>query len=132
MTLSVTRAKDREKMAQAVEALCAEYGATFKRDTPLSVCPRAIWCKIEMGGMRVTISLDGDSAQDRKGLFCMPWCISLDRRGAQMSDAFTCAVGGSSSYPHHHKCTAFACDFENLLQRIGNGFMVIKAGRAFR
>lgn len=127
--LSVTRSSDREKMAQAVESLCSEYGALCERSEYSG--KRAILLHITIKDLTVSIEFDGDSQMDREGTFCMPWRVALGRPDLRMSDTFGCAVGGSVNPYHRHKCTAFSCDFPNLLQRIENGFMVIKNGSAF-
>lgn len=136
MTLSVTRAKDREKMAQAVEALCADYGATCERTAWHG--EREIGLRITLGAATVGLGLDGDDAQDRKGVFCLPWNIHHEVRDKCFSGTFMIDAGTGGSYPFRasRKCMTFSDSFDGcgprtLLMILRDCFECIKEGRAF-
>ena len=126
--LSERRAADREKMAQMVEALCAEKGATCEREEPLD--SREIRLVIRSGAARVGIEFDGGPFNSQPNVFCMPWNIAHGS-DARFSSAFGVAVGASVNPFHRAKCMGFAEGIDNLLWRLGRALDTIAEGNAF-
>lgn len=134
MNLFVTKAKDREKMAQAVETLCAEYGAGCDRQEFHG--DREIMLRLSFQAATVGLGFDGDSAQDRKGVFCLPWNIHHDVRDKVFSQEFSYAAGAPVNPHHRLKCMVFSHGFdgeahESLLSILRRCFECIKSGEAF-
>lgn len=123
--LSVTRAKDRQKMAQELQALAAECGVAcsrVERDTD----PRAIRLNFEAPqGLCVTVSLDGDSWQP--DVHVLSWYMAGGAT-AQLSDA---VFGGNVNPYHRQKATYIASGFADLLVKLRKGLLLAVEGRAF-
>lgn len=129
--LSAARAKDRELMANAVEAvmrLCP--GGSVDRPDPLGERSVAVSFRCPHG-LAVTVEFDGDSPQDRKGEFCMAWHVSVNSDMAY-SEAFGAAMGASVNQYHHRKCTAFAYGFQDLCEKLVKAVTMISDGTAYR
>lgn len=129
--LRAARAKDREFMAKAVEAIAAEFGVECKRNEVLT-SRRAIYLEIKaQRGLEIGIGFDGDSGQDRDGLFCLPWCIWGDG-DARLSYEFGRVAGAEVNPNHRRKCTAFAGGFADLCAKLRAGLELARDGGAFQ
>jgi len=129
--MSVTRAADREAMARRIEEIAADEGAQCERDD--CVGKREIVLRITAArNLQVHITLDGDSAQDRSGTFCLPWCIHWSAEEViKLSDAFGECQQSEVNRFHRRKCTAFADGFNILQEKLCKGLMMAKDGSAF-
>lgn len=129
--MNVARAKDREAMAQAVEALAAERGVSCERDADLTR-GRTIHLTLSLPrGLAVQVNLDGDSAQDRTGEFCLPWCV-LAGSTARLSGTFGAAQGSIVNPYHRRKCTAFGAGWADFLGKLDAGINMAISGEAFQ
>lgn len=128
--LSAARAKDREVMATQLEHVVKQHNATVERDE-LMTREREIWLHIQAPrGLAVTITLDGDSKQDREGVFCMPWHIDT-RHDTRLSEAFGYAMGSRVNQFHRAKCTVFGYGFDELCALLDHALTMADDGRAF-
>jgi hypothetical protein len=127
MKLSAAKAADRERMAQAVEALADELGVAHEREGHNS---REICVKTELRGVGVWLTFDGDDSQDKRGEFCLAWCMNYKSEG-RLTDAFGILQRASVNPHHRRKCTAFAEGFDDLLVNLRKGWECINSGDAF-
>lgn len=126
-TLSVTRAMDRQKMAQELQAVIAVYCATCTRiEGEQAVGPRAIRLKVEAPrGLRVTVDLDGDSCQP--DVHVLSWHMAPSAT-AQLNDA---TFGGNVNPYHKQKATYVAHGFLDLIAQLRKGLAMAVDGSAF-
>jgi hypothetical protein len=91
-------------------------------------------------GMAVTVEFDGDSAQDREGVFCMAWHVSgwyegetyISHENTQYSEGFGLAMNCSVNPFHRRKCTAFAYGFDDLCRKLTRAVEMFNDGSAVR
>lgn len=131
MRFSVTKAKDREVMAQIVEAIFVS--ATSIRSLSIeSEGARRIAVRFTHGrGAAVRVEFDGDSRQDRDGEFCMPWHIDSSISDACFDDLFGLSTGGTVNQHHFSKCTAFADGFDDLCERLRQAVAMLDSGEGY-
>lgn len=130
--LSVSRTKDREAMALRLERIVKQTRATICRDTEFASA-REIKLRISAPrGLAVTIDLDGDSRQQREGVFVMAWGIFEGQdRSARLSDEFGRAAGGPVNASHRSKCTAVSYSFESLCMNVEHALSLADDESAF-
>jgi hypothetical protein len=119
MSLSVTRAADRTRMAAALAAIAATFGASFQAETGNSLAPRRTYVTIERDGCAVHVSLDGDS---RVGAFLGHWVS--DRR---LSSGFCNSINPF----HRMKATSCVTVWDAFTVEIEAGLRKIADGSAF-
>lgn len=128
--MKVTRAIDRNAMATRLEHIVRQHRATVERD-PVMTREREIWLRIEaQRGLAVTIDLDGDSKQQRAGVFVLAWHIGT-RHNTRLAAAFGRAAGGAVNPFHRSKCTGIAMGFEELCTQLDECLALADDGRAF-
>lgn len=128
--LSVTRADDREQMAQRIEAIVRLSSATVERDE-LMTRGRELWLHIHAPrGLGVTIDLDGDSQQQREGVFVLSWHMGM-RGESRLSDAFGLAVGGTVNPHHRQKATGVTYSFDATCEVIAKALALADSAEAF-
>lgn len=113
MPLSVARAKDRDAMASQLEALAVSLGAEVSRgefhgEREIVVSIRAA------RGLCLNVDFDGDSSQQRGGIWVLSWHMSTDT-DARLADSF----GGDVNPHHYRKATYIARGFEGLFGVLG-------------
>lgn len=124
MALTERRKADRLKMADEIESIVRECGATCVRSDPAPLSPRGIWLEIEgAGGLCVTVDLDGESVQP--DIHVVAWHVSGD------SDSCLAASFGDVNPHHFRKATHVAYGFEALRQEVRRGLMAARDGSAF-
>lgn len=121
--LTESKKADRVKMAKAVEALCNQYSATFKREDSEREIDMEI---VTHRGLAVRIDLNGKG----NNVFCMPWHFNRTS-DACMSEAFGDAMNSKVNQFHFHKCTAFAYSWGALMLMLERGLAMAKDGTAF-
>lgn len=129
LDMKVTRASDREAMAQRIEKIALALGAACKRGEYPG--PREIAVDITAAqGLGVTVSFDGDSGLDREGHFCLAWHIDHEH-DTRLTEAFGESQRASVNPHHRAKCTAFGEGFADLQAKLSKGLMLAKSGEAF-
>lgn len=130
--LSVSRAKDREAMALRLEHIVKQTRSDVSRDTEFASA-REIKLRISAPrGLAVTIDLDGESRQQREGVFVLAWGIFEGAdRSARLSDEFGRAANGPVNAHHRTKCTAVNYSFEALCDNVERALAFADDGRAF-
>lgn len=125
--LSVSRARDRAIMAQRVADLAQSLGATAEIE-PMG--DRELWVKIRAArGLCLTVDFDGDSRQQREGVWVLSWHIATDS-DACLDDSF----GGSVNPHHFSKATYIGRGFDGLFGLLGQvelGLCKARDGDAF-
>lgn len=111
--LKVTRADDRAAMAGALMAVCPK-GWTATLDEMMTK-GRVVWIDfVGPRGLCITIDLDGDNVQDKRGEFVLSWAFNGDDPNAKLNPARWLA---GSVNPHHmRKATDLANGFPDLLR----------------
>lgn len=125
-TLSEKRAADRSFMADAIEKLVTECGATFERLAPDCVGPHEIFIEVTApGGLRVTVDFDGKS--DTPNVHWLAWHMHYDSNKRLNNATF----GGDVNANHKRKATYICQGFDDLCKQLRSGLMLAKDGTAY-
>lgn len=125
MPLNVSRRQDRLVMAGDIRAIVK---APWTIEDEELEGTRELWVKLKgPRGLQITIDLDGDSKQQREGVFVLAWHIAADS-DARLNPSM---MVGCNPY-HFRKLTEVAYSFEALLRRLQVVMTLAANGSAFQ
>lgn len=118
--LRETRAADREKMMQEIEALATRLQWRHERDQDM--CNgKQLWLHLS-GPRGLDVTVDFDRASWMPDNYCLAWHIDYkDETDAQLSDNFARYQAGADYFKgshHRKKCTTFAAGIDTLLDKL--------------
>lgn len=119
-------------MADLLTRIATEAGATVTIDDVLTR-DREIWLRI-VGplGLSVTVDLDGDSKQEREGVFVLAWHFEHSAPcEVRLTAAFGGVAGGSVNAVHGRKCTGVTYSFRQTCESVAQCLKLAKDGSAF-
>lgn len=131
MTLTVSRAADRRRIADQLVEIAAKHGAhAVKAEGRHYPGPRAILVRIETPeGLEVGIDLDGSSREP--DTFVLPWYVG-HRHKVEMTPALGTVAGAEVNPFHRQKCTAVAWSVPDMLAQVDAVLALNASGRALR
>lgn len=129
MSLNVARKADREIMAQRLNKLVLDAGFATWPEDPALLGPREFMLHIAADDLRLSVDFDGDSRQQREGVWVLAWHIASNS-DAKMTEAFASAAGADVNPFHRRKCTSVAYGFEALLAQVAAVLELVREGKA--
>lgn len=128
--LAVTRSADRRRMAADLARLAGKYGLDANMQP--GHFERELVVAIEAPlGLRLAVSLDGDSKQQRRGVHVLSWCMAA-RSPATLSADFAVRANASVNQYHRQKATVVTeGGFPALQDGLERAFACISDGSAY-